>query len=133
MAKVTTVTCDACDADLSETGNCVDYRLALLNQNIPTRGGFVTAMGKYPAIEHDCYFCNVGCLDLWRARENFAKELRRQWHEKWVDEYGERHAQWYSYPEPSKEILAARDQEITEQVAAKFPKNSAARGTAVLE
>ena len=121
MGKKTAITCDGCGGDLTETGNCVDYRLALLSQNIPTHGGFVTMMGKYPAIEHDCYFCGLGCLDRWSDRRKYAAELRRQWHEKWVDEHGERHANGYSYPEPPRDILEQRDEEIAEKVAEKFP------------
>ena len=45
MAKRTEITCDGCGNDLTTTSNCRDYRLALLNEDILSGGGCVTAMG----------------------------------------------------------------------------------------
>lgn len=67
--RVTKITCDGCGRDLSSTGNCEDYRLALVNEQIRSRGGVVTAMAKYPAIERDAHFCGLGCLRKWLDRE----------------------------------------------------------------
>ena len=78
MGKTTTVACDNCGRDLTVTGNAEAYRLALLNQHIPSRGGFVTCMAEYPAIEADCYFCGIGCLSEWLAREHPRAIARRR-------------------------------------------------------
>lgn len=51
MSESRTVTCDACSRDLTSTGNCNDYRLALVPESIPSRGGAVTDWMNYPAIE----------------------------------------------------------------------------------
>jgi hypothetical protein len=59
--------CDQCGRDLTTTGNCVDYRLALLNERLPSRGPVVTSMAIYPPIEADAYFCGVPCLAAWIA------------------------------------------------------------------
>lgn len=59
------ITCDACGKDLTETGNCVDYRLALINENIQSVGGFVTSAMRYPAIKHNAHFCGMKCLKQW--------------------------------------------------------------------
>ena len=67
MSKVTTVTCDGCTRDISTTGNSVDWRLALLNQMVPSRGGFVTDMMIYPIlVEGDMYFCSLWCF-AWKV------------------------------------------------------------------
>lgn len=69
MSKTVEITCDACGNDLTSSANCVDYRLALVNERIPSAGGFVTAMCAYPAIERDVHFCNVNCLREWFDKE----------------------------------------------------------------
>lgn len=65
MAKITEITCDGCGNDLTTTSNREDYRLALLNESVLSGGGAVTAMGAYPAIEQNAYFCGVDCLRVW--------------------------------------------------------------------
>lgn len=98
------ITCDACGADLTYTGNCEDYYLVVSSASKAPwyskdggRGGFVTAMAKYPPVEREHDFCGLKCLDLWRAKENYARDLRSQWHKKWVDEHGERHVRARSF------------------------------------
>lgn len=64
--KTVTITCDQCGKDLATTGNCVDYRIALKNESIPSwGGGAVTAMMIYPPLEQDHYFCSWRCLTEW--------------------------------------------------------------------
>ena len=65
MSKTVEIKCDQCGRDLSATGNCIDYRLALLNQEIPTQGGANTLMMSYPALDQDSYFCGTRCLKAW--------------------------------------------------------------------
>lgn len=65
MGKNVTVTCDNCNADLTYTYNCIDYRLALMNQHMPSKGGAVTAMLIHPIIDKDAYFCGIKCMKKW--------------------------------------------------------------------
>lgn len=65
MPRKETITCDSCGVDLTTTSNCVDYRLALLNQFIPLAPGSVTAMRAEPILERDYYFCTLNCLLQW--------------------------------------------------------------------
>ncbi|MEY9413592.1 hypothetical protein ABIF74_004121 [Bradyrhizobium japonicum] len=45
--RTTEVRCDGCGADVTSTGNCVGYRLALNIEHQEVRGPYVTAMGVY--------------------------------------------------------------------------------------
>ena len=65
MPKTTKILCDTCGADITSTGNSVDWRIALINQHIPSRGGMVTDMWITPQLKDDVYFCNAGCLRAW--------------------------------------------------------------------
>ena len=65
MASHFSITCDGCGADLTTTGNSEDWRLALLNQFIPSRGGIVTDMAISPILKSDAYFCSVKCFLGW--------------------------------------------------------------------
>lgn len=68
--KNPTILCDNCSRDLSETGNSVDYRLALVNERMPRWDGAVTDMLLYPQIKQDAHFCGVGCLRIWLDKEH---------------------------------------------------------------
>lgn len=57
--------CDNCNADLTETGNSVAWRLALKVERIPSVGGFVTDMHFEKPLDKDAHFCNVACLENW--------------------------------------------------------------------
>lgn len=63
--KAVEVTCDGCGRDLTTTGNSIDYRLALANERLPSRGGCVTDMMIYPPIKRDAHFCGMACLKKW--------------------------------------------------------------------
>jgi|CXWL01.1.fsa_nt_gi hypothetical protein len=98
--KLVNITCDGCGDGLTEAGNCVDYRLALNVENIPSRGGFVTAVGRYPPLMCDHHFCGTACLDQWSDRRRLKDKLWR----KCMDEHRENHGfrsedgQIISYP-----------------------------------
>jgi hypothetical protein len=79
MGMKTECTCDACGKDLTTTGNCVDYRLIVGSENIPTVGGFVTAMGKYPPTDRTYYFCGLYCMDVWRDAAREKAKRRKEW------------------------------------------------------
>jgi hypothetical protein len=66
--KTVTITCDTCERDITTTGNSVDYRLAVLSQSIPSRGGIVTDMMIYPVLDRDYYFCSLNCFREWAKR-----------------------------------------------------------------
>lgn len=60
------ITCDNCNVDLSTTGNSVDYRIKLQDEYIPSAGGIVTDMMKYPALGGGVkHFCRASCLSKW--------------------------------------------------------------------
>jgi hypothetical protein len=65
MPKMTEIICDGCGNDLTITSNCLDFRLALVNESVPSEGGLVTDMAAYPAIEQNTCFCGVDCLRTW--------------------------------------------------------------------
>lgn len=74
MSKLVKITCDNCEKDLTVTGNCMAYRIALVNERIPSRNGVVTAMTDYPHLGTDCHFCDVRCLAAYMQKV-FAKYL----------------------------------------------------------
>ena len=59
------ITCDSCNRDLTETSNCVGYRLALNVENITPTPGPVTMMGVQRPLKNDRHFCWVRCLTKW--------------------------------------------------------------------
>ena len=61
----TQIICDHCQANLAETGNSIDWRLALRNEKIPSRRGSVTDMHIAPALKDTAHFCNLHCLSKW--------------------------------------------------------------------
>lgn len=66
--KSAPVICDGCEADITTTGNSVDYRLQLDAYSPPSWGGCVTDMMIYPAIEETHHFCNdLDCVRAWLA------------------------------------------------------------------
>ena len=75
MPKDIRIICDKCGKDLTTTGNSIDYRLALINQSIPSWGGIVTDMMVYPPIETDAYFCGFRCLQEWVMSKRKLEEL----------------------------------------------------------
>lgn len=67
------ITCDNCGADLTDTGNSVDYRLVLDNQRLPLRGDTCTDMMIHPPIKKAAHFCGTMCAFKWLANELRAK------------------------------------------------------------
>lgn len=70
--KTTTIICDACGADLTQTGNCVDYRLHLAVQGIPNTSGFATLMHIDPPMDGNKDFCGTRCLTKWLEAFNLV-------------------------------------------------------------
>lgn len=60
--KITQTTCDSCGANLTTTGNCVDYLIILRSERIPSNDGSVTVMNIEPQIQHQLHFCGIACL-----------------------------------------------------------------------
>ena len=120
--KTLEIKCDACEADLTSTGNSIDWRLTLTPEQKPSRGGFVTDMMIYPAVEREHHFCGLPCLDYWRDRERYRETLLSEWHRQWTEEKGTKHGHGsYSYPEPSREIRSTCNAEIAAKVDERFP------------
>ena len=75
MVETRVIRCDGCNANLTYTENSVDYRLALINQVIPSWNGAVTDMMIYPPIKEDAHFCHVVCLRRW-LQKTYPRERR---------------------------------------------------------
>lgn len=65
MTSITTITCDSCNADLTYTSNCMDYRLVLANESKAREGNFATLMNLSPPIDRTMHYCGLGCLKRW--------------------------------------------------------------------
>jgi hypothetical protein len=62
------IVCDACGADITWTGNSIDWRLALKNERIPHPGGVATDMMIYPILRKgDAHVCGIKCLKAFVA------------------------------------------------------------------
>jgi hypothetical protein len=61
------IVCDGCQDDLTETGNSVDWRLALYPERIPVPQRFssVTDVMIKPDISQVHHFCGLQCLERW--------------------------------------------------------------------
>lgn len=59
------VKCDNCKRDISTSTNSEDWRLALINQAIPSRSEVVTDMMMSPPLYRDYHFCGLHCLKEW--------------------------------------------------------------------
>ena len=70
------VRCDNCGSDISCSGNSIDYRLHLMNVELPPCGNSVTAMMIYPPIKKDADFCGLGCLKSWVDAQLTPNALR---------------------------------------------------------
>ena len=65
-ASEVVIICDGCGKDLTYTGNSVDYRLALVSQPMPSKGGGAASYRLiYPAIKSTKHFCGLRCLKNW--------------------------------------------------------------------
>ena len=71
--RTTTVVCDGCGADRTSTGNCEDYRLALVVESLPRHSHTVTAMAVTPDIDRDHHFCGINCLVTWLRQKGYLK------------------------------------------------------------
>lgn len=66
------IICNACGKDVTSTGNCEDWRLALTAQaKLPwyvaegLGGGMVTTMAIPKPLNGTKHFCDLGCLEKW--------------------------------------------------------------------
>ena len=62
--KITKVTCDQCNKDITMSTNCEDWRIILASEAIPAKGDIVTLLHIYKPIETK-HFCGVECLKTW--------------------------------------------------------------------
>ena len=68
-----TIVCSGCGRDITYTFNSEDYRIALMNEEIPLEPGrtTVTDMMIPRKIDKDHHFCSFGCL------KNFVNGVER--------------------------------------------------------
>lgn len=130
MAATHKITCDGCGADMTYTGNSVDYYLRLTTGSPQSwymkegrNGGAVTDMMIYPPIKGDHHFCGLECLDRWRGREKHRAGLWRDWHEKWREEHGSKDptGRVHSWRSPPDEITQPLKAEFEAAALAAFP------------
>ena len=81
MPKTEKIICDQCGADLTSTGNSVDWRISVRSEQIPPRVGTVTYVVITPSLDQDAYFCNAECLVDWvkkkyRTAEEKLEDLK---------------------------------------------------------
>lgn len=67
--KTTTITCDHCGEDLTTTSNCVNYRIVLSCEQIPSAGGMVTLMHVERPLNRRLDFCGERCFAQWSRKE----------------------------------------------------------------
>ena len=65
MGRKLEITCDVCGKDITASSNSVDWRIAIKNESIPSRGGVVTDVYIGPIFDRDLYFCSLRCIDAW--------------------------------------------------------------------
>jgi len=63
--------CEGCDADLTHKA----YSLVLRAQGWRSQYDSVV----YPPPSGACHFCDLNCLDYWRAREHYYIKLLNEW------------------------------------------------------
>lgn len=63
--KNTIINCDTCKRDIKDSANSIDYRIAVINERIPSQGGAVTDMMIYPKLDRNFHFCSLHCLREW--------------------------------------------------------------------
>jgi hypothetical protein len=132
MGKIVKVTCDGCGHDLTTRSNSVDYRLVLCTESKPGYGaGAYTDMVIYPPVDRSYYFCGLGCLDHWRARENHQSGLWKAWSDDWKEKnYTSRRddGRVLSYSSAPQELRDARKAEFEAAALAAFPLERPKRG-----
>lgn len=131
MSATHNVKCDGCGADITYTGNSVDYRIVLANEGVPIRPGIyaVTDMGIYPSLDHSHHFCGLGCLDHWSDRRRYRDSLRQEHHEKWKQEHGTKHDNglgmtMQSWPAEPEDVRVKLEAEFAVAALAAFPMES---------
>jgi hypothetical protein len=59
------VTCDNCNADLTNTGAMPRFRLRLSSEGLTHNSDMIYAVMVFPEIERDHHFCSKSCLREW--------------------------------------------------------------------
>jgi hypothetical protein len=123
MGRTTEITCDGCATDITYTRNCEDYYLVVTHGSKQSRGIVLTLVAKQPPVDRDYYFCDLKCLDHWRARKHHFEQASSEWWERWKDEHGsrDRDGKIRSFPCPPREITDARNADFEAAALAAFP------------
>lgn len=120
--KTTKIICDGCGSDVKTTRNIEDYRLSLIVERKSGYGtGVYTAMYAYPAIKHDCHFCDLDCLDLWRAREKRYADLLSSDYNAWTATHSTQHAGYSTHTPPSDDMRNAWKEDARKRANEEFP------------
>ncbi|WP_027578518.1 hypothetical protein [Bradyrhizobium sp. Ai1a-2] len=121
--KTIEIKCDGCGADITSTGNCFDYRLALVVETRAVQGPSVTAMAVSLPLDRDHHYCGINCLDQWRDRKRYEAKLWSDWNQQWKEEYATRDPsrRILAWQSPPREILDARRSEFEAAALAAFP------------
>jgi hypothetical protein len=65
MTRNESTICDGCKCNLTQTNNCVGYRLLLCDERIPPVSVALTLMSVVPHLDGSKHFCDLGCLTQW--------------------------------------------------------------------
>jgi hypothetical protein len=121
--RKTEITCDGCGADITTTGNSVDYGLVLASEAKPHSGrGFCTDVMICPPIKCAHYFCRLACLDRWTDRRRYKDSLWNKATEQWKEEHGACIGdRLFSYPCRPQEMTEMLDKQFTAAAIEAFP------------
>lgn len=69
MSVDTKITCDCCNADLTETGSMPKFSLRISAEEIPHSTDIVFGVLVYPPIGSDKHFCDLKCMHSWLSNK----------------------------------------------------------------
>lgn len=67
--KQTTIVCDHCGTDLTQTGRRPAFRLVLSCEAIPHNTSIIHASLVHPELEYTHHFCDLSCLRDWSLQQ----------------------------------------------------------------
>lgn len=63
--KITKITCDSCERDITYTDDMPAFRLRLTTESLQHLADMICAVIVDPQLERDYYFCDLACLCNW--------------------------------------------------------------------
>lgn len=119
--KKTEITCDACGADLYDSGPQPMYRLTLASESVGSSSSFRYGTVAHADVKRPHHFCDLKCLDHWRSREKQHAAVIALRLDAWKQERGSKKSFGFSYPSPPEDTLAAWQAEAHASALAEFP------------